>query len=124
MGHDDGKTKGEYAAILYDTRRFAVDTSGTFWLSDTQVIRLHLVEGNSITRICTQARLIDRNTGQSLYVYNAHYDHQLAGITRERRRLGTHPRSHRQPCPRRSGRPDGRFQRGRSQPRDHLTQQV
>ena len=76
VGRDDGKTKGEYAAILYDTRRFAVDTSGTFWLSDTPEVIASTSWGNSITRICTWARLIDRGSGQSLYVYNAHYDHR------------------------------------------------
>lgn len=76
VGRDDGKTKGEYAAILYDTRRFAVDTSGTFWLSDTPEIVASTSWGNSITRICTWARLIDRDSGQALYVYNAHYDHR------------------------------------------------
>jgi endonuclease/exonuclease/phosphatase family metal-dependent hydrolase len=76
VGRDDGKTKGEYAAILYDTRVFAVDSSGTFWLSDTPEVVASSSWGNSITRICTWARLIDRETGEALYVYNAHYDHQ------------------------------------------------
>src|SRR5262245_32702418 len=34
VGRDDGKTKGEYAAILYRKDRFKVIDSGTFWLSD------------------------------------------------------------------------------------------
>lgn len=76
VGRDDGKTKGEYSAILYDTRRFFVDTSGTFWLSDTPAVVASTSWGNSITRICTWARLIDRGSGEALYVYNAHYDHR------------------------------------------------
>ena len=76
VGREDGKTKGEYSAILYDTRRFAVDTSGTFWLSDTPEIVASTSWGNSITRICTWARLIDRGSGEALYIYNAHYDHR------------------------------------------------
>lgn len=76
VGREDGRTKGEYAAILYDTRRFTVDTSGTFWLSDTPEVVASTSWGNSITRICTWARLIDRGSGQTLYVYNAHYDHR------------------------------------------------
>ncbi|MCA9276570.1 MAG: endonuclease/exonuclease/phosphatase family protein [Phycisphaerales bacterium] len=79
VGRDDGKNKGEYAAILYDTRRFAVDTSGTFWLSDTPEVVASTSWGNSITRICTWARLIDRDSGVALYVYNAHYDHRSQG---------------------------------------------
>ncbi len=76
VGRDDGKTKGEYAAMLYDTRRFAVDSSGTFWLSDTPEVVASTSWGNSITRICTWARLIDRASGDAVYVYNAHYDHR------------------------------------------------
>ena len=76
VGRDDGKTKGEYSAILYDTRRFTVDTSGTFWLSDTPEVVASTSWGNSITRICTWTRLINRDSGEALYVYNAHYDHR------------------------------------------------
>ncbi len=76
VGRDDGKTKGEYAAILYDTRAFAVDASGTFWLSDTPEVVASTSWGNSITRICTWARLIDRDSGAAVYVFNAHYDHR------------------------------------------------
>jgi endonuclease/exonuclease/phosphatase family metal-dependent hydrolase len=76
VGRDDGKTKGEYAAIIYDTHAFAVDVSGTFWLSDTPEVVASISWGNSITRICTWARLIDRDSGDAVYVFNAHYDHR------------------------------------------------
>jgi endonuclease/exonuclease/phosphatase family metal-dependent hydrolase len=35
VGRDDGKTKGEYSAIFYDTTRLEVLESQTFWLSET-----------------------------------------------------------------------------------------
>lgn len=76
VGRNDGKTKGEYAAILYDTHAFAVDASGTFWLSDTPEVVASTSWGNSITRICTWARLIDRDSGDAVYAFNAHYDHR------------------------------------------------
>ncbi len=87
VGRDDGKTKGEYSAILYDTRRFAVDASGTFWLSDTPEIVASTSWGNSITRICTWARLINRDSGEALYVYNAHYDHRSQDSREQSSRL-------------------------------------
>src|SRR5215204_1905578 len=34
-GRDDGKEKGEYSAIFYDTTRLLAMESGTFWLSQT-----------------------------------------------------------------------------------------
>lgn len=76
VGRDDGRTRGEQAAILYRTERFAVDASGTFWLSDTPEVVASKSWGNGITRVCTWARLIDRETGRGVYVFNAHLDHQ------------------------------------------------
>ena len=35
VGRDDGKTKGEYSAIFYDTTRLKLLSSSTFWLSLT-----------------------------------------------------------------------------------------
>ncbi|MFG0293749.1 MAG: endonuclease/exonuclease/phosphatase family protein [Phycisphaerales bacterium JB050] len=87
VGRDDGKTKGEYSAILYRIDRFTVDTSGTFWLSDTPEAVASTSWGNSITRICTWARLIDRESGQAVYIYNTHYDHRSQPAREQSSRL-------------------------------------
>lgn len=71
----DGGVKGEYSAILYRTERFAVVDSGTFWLSDTPEVPSQ-TWGNACVRICTWARLQDRQTGQAFYLYNTHLDHK------------------------------------------------
>ena len=76
VGRDDGNAKGEHAAILYDTRKFVVDRSGTFWLSDTPEVIASTSWGNSITRICTWARFISRDSGHAIYAFNTHLDHQ------------------------------------------------
>jgi len=75
VGRDDGKTRGEYAAILYRRDRFHVAESGTFWFSDTPSVVASTSWGNTITRICTWARLIDRQGG-AFWVFNVHLDHQ------------------------------------------------
>lgn len=75
VGRDDGATRGEYAAILYRRDRFHVAESGTFWFSDTPAVVASKTWGNTITRICTWARLIDR-TGGAFWVFNVHLDHQ------------------------------------------------
>ena len=75
VGRDDGKTRGEYAAILYRSDRFHVAESGTFWFSDTPSVVASTSWGNTITRICTWARLIDRQGG-AFWVFNVHLDHQ------------------------------------------------
>lgn len=75
VGRDDGATRGEYAAILYRRDRFHVAESGTFWFSDTPSVVASKSWGNTITRICTWARLVDR-TGGAFWVFNVHLDHQ------------------------------------------------
>jgi len=76
VGRDDGRTAGEYAALLVDTARFAVLAHGTFWYSDTPTIPGSMHWGNRITRIATWARLLDRATGDTVRVYNTHWDHE------------------------------------------------
>jgi endonuclease/exonuclease/phosphatase family metal-dependent hydrolase len=71
----DGGTQGEYSAILYRKQRFDVDESGTFWLSNTPTIP-SVYWGNHYRRICTWARLIDKQSARAFYVYNTHLDHQ------------------------------------------------
>ncbi|MEJ2703372.1 MAG: endonuclease/exonuclease/phosphatase family protein [Sedimentisphaerales bacterium] len=86
VGRDDGKTKGEYSAILYDHDRFTVDDSGTFWLSDTPEVPGSITWGNACTRICTWARLIEKKTGKAFYAFNLHLDH-ICQPSRERSAL-------------------------------------
>jgi endonuclease/exonuclease/phosphatase family metal-dependent hydrolase len=76
VGRDDGKTRGEYSAILYRADRWRVDASGTFWLSDTPDVVASKNWGNEITRIVTWGRFINQATGRALYVFNTHFDHQ------------------------------------------------
>jgi endonuclease/exonuclease/phosphatase family metal-dependent hydrolase len=76
VGRDDGKTAGEYAALLVDTARFGIVASGYFWYSDTPDVPGSKSWGNNVTRICTWARLVDRATGDTIRVYNSHWDHE------------------------------------------------
>ncbi len=76
VGRDDGKTRGEYSAILYRKDRFDVNDSGTFWLSDTPTVPGSMSWGNQITRICTWARFVPKPPGRTFYMFNTHFDHQ------------------------------------------------
>ena len=75
VGRDDGRARGEFAAILFRKSRFRIAGAGTFWFSDTPEVAGSKHWGNNITRICTWARLIDRD-GRAFYAFNVHLDHQ------------------------------------------------
>jgi endonuclease/exonuclease/phosphatase family metal-dependent hydrolase len=76
VGREDGIDQGEYSAILVKSDRFRIQESGTFWLSDTPEVPNSRTWGNQVTRICTWAKLYDREAGRTLHVFNAHLDHQ------------------------------------------------
>ena len=75
VGRDDGGRAGELSAILFKVGRFRVADAGTFWFSDTPEVPASKSWGNNITRICTWARLIDRD-GRGFYHFNLHLDHE------------------------------------------------
>lgn len=76
VGRDDGKTKGEYSAILYRRTTLELTGSGTFWLSETPDQPGSRSWGNAIPRICSWASFRRRSDGLAFDVYNAHFDHQ------------------------------------------------
>ena len=76
VGRDDGKQAGEHCTILYRRERFRLADSGTFWFSNSPWEPGTMHWGNRIPRICTWVRLIERNSGNPVYVYNLHLDHQ------------------------------------------------
>lgn len=76
VGREDGVDKGEYSAILVNTQRFRIQESGTFWLSDTPEVPNSCTWGNTVTRICTWAKLYDRETARTFHFYNTHLDHE------------------------------------------------
>lgn len=83
VGRDDGKTKGEYSAILFAKDRFIVDTTETFWFSDTPELAGSITWEASLPRICSWGLFFDKFSKKSLYVYNTHFDHQ-SQISREK----------------------------------------
>lgn len=75
VGRDDGKTKGEYSAIFYDTTRLAVLNSATFWLSQTPEVIGSKGWDAAITRIVTWAKFRDKKSRKIFYAFNTHFDH-------------------------------------------------
>ena len=74
VGRDDGKEKGEFAAIFYDSLAFSLIETTTFWLSSTPD-RVSVGWNASMERICTYGAFINNNTNDSLFIFNCHFDH-------------------------------------------------
>lgn len=87
VGRDDGKEKGEYSAIFYDTSRLQVLQSSTFWLSLTPEVPGSKSWDAAITRIVTWARFRDKKSHKIFYAFNTHFDHLGKEARRESARL-------------------------------------
>ncbi len=73
VGRDDGAEKGEYTAIIFDSKQYKLEDSGTFWLSPSPEIPSKGWDA-ALNRICSWGRFKDQKD-QEFYVFNVHYDH-------------------------------------------------
>jgi endonuclease/exonuclease/phosphatase family metal-dependent hydrolase len=86
-GRDDGKQKGEYSAIFYDTTRLQLLQTATFWLSEQpEVIGVKGWDA-ALPRIVTWAKFRDRKTKKDFFHFNTHFDHMGKIARRESARL-------------------------------------
>lgn len=74
VGRDDGKEKGEFSAIFYDTERLQVIKSGTFWLSETPEKPSRGWDA-AYNRVCTYAVFKDKKSKKEFLAMNLHFDH-------------------------------------------------
>ncbi len=75
VGRDDGKTKGEYSAILFKKDRFSVVKQNTFWLSSQPEIPGSKGWDAAITRVASWGIFMDKETKKMFLVMNTHFDH-------------------------------------------------
>ena len=87
VGRDDGKTKGEYSAIFYDSTRLRLLGSSTFWLSLTPEIAGSKSWDAAITRVVTWAKFKDAASKKTFFVFNTHFDHIGKEARRESAKL-------------------------------------
>jgi len=74
VGRDDGKQKGEFSPILYNSLKYNKLQSNTFWLSKTPEM-VSVGWDAAMERICTYGLFQDINTKKKLWVFNTHFDH-------------------------------------------------
>lgn len=74
VGREDGKKKGEYSPIFFDSTQYKVIKSSTFWLSDKSDT-VSVGWDAALERICTYGLFQNIETGKRLWVFNTHFDH-------------------------------------------------
>ena len=75
VGREDGKQKGEYSAIHYDSTLYKVLKEDTFWLSETPE-KPSVGWDAALERICTYGLFENKDTGEKMWVFNTHFDHK------------------------------------------------
>jgi endonuclease/exonuclease/phosphatase family metal-dependent hydrolase len=75
VGRDDGKTKGEFSAVFYDTTRLKFLKGATFWLSQTPDAAGSKGWDAVLPRIVTWCEFEDKSNHKNLFAFNTHFDH-------------------------------------------------
>jgi endonuclease/exonuclease/phosphatase family metal-dependent hydrolase len=86
-GRSDGKTGGEYSAIMYRKDRFEVLSSETFWLSESPTVAGVKGWDAACERIVTWGHFRDKQSGKDFYFANTHFDHIGQTARRESSKL-------------------------------------
>lgn len=74
VGREDGKEKGEFSPIFYDSTIYEVILNSTFWLSKTPDT-VSVGWDAALERICSYGLIQHRETEEKLWVFNTHFDH-------------------------------------------------
>ena len=75
VGREGGK-RGEFMAIFYRSDRLKPMEEKHFWLSDTPKVVGSASWGNTVKRMVTWVRFLDRKTHKEFYFWNTHFDHR------------------------------------------------
>ncbi len=74
IGRDDGKEAGEFSAVFYKKDKYELLDSGSFWLSETPEKPGKGWDAVCV-RICSWAKLKEKETGKEFVHLNTHLDH-------------------------------------------------
>lgn len=87
VGRDNGAQEGEHSAIFYNTKRFKVIKSGTFWLSEKDTEHPNKGWDAVLPRICTWGVFEDQVNKKKFIFMNTHFDHVGKEARRESAKL-------------------------------------
>jgi endonuclease/exonuclease/phosphatase family metal-dependent hydrolase len=70
----EGKNKGEFSALFYNTGKFNLEENGMFWLSKTPE-KVSTGWDAALPRVCTYGLFRLKEGGKKIWVFNTHFDH-------------------------------------------------
>ncbi|MBO5254949.1 MAG: endonuclease/exonuclease/phosphatase family protein [Opitutales bacterium] len=82
VGRNDGVEAGEYSPVIYNTAKFEVLKSGTFWISETPE-KVSKGWGAKHFRICSWGEFKHKATGRTFFFFNTHLDHRVVKAKEE-----------------------------------------
>jgi endonuclease/exonuclease/phosphatase family metal-dependent hydrolase len=82
IGREDGKNKGEFCAVFYDTTKYFLIKDSTFWLSENPDT-ISIGWDAALERICTYGLFECLRSKKRIWVFNTHFDHQ-GNLAREK----------------------------------------
>ena len=86
----DGGPRDEFSAVFYRPARLELLDQDTFWLSETPAEPGSIGWDAAYPRIVTWGQFRDRDTGDTLFVFNTHFDHEGETARAESARLLRH----------------------------------
>lgn len=86
VGRKDGKEKGEYCAIFYNTEKVKMISGSTFWLSETPG-EPSMGWDAAYMRTCSYAIFEIPDSGKKILVFNTHFDNSGEKSRRESAKL-------------------------------------
>ncbi len=75
VGRDDGKELGEYSPVFYNSSKYSLINSGTFWLSQTPSVAGSRGWDAACNRVVTWVQLTEKNSAHPIFVFCTHFDH-------------------------------------------------
>ena len=75
VGRDDGKDAGEFSPVFYNSKKYILITSGTFWLSQTPSIAGSRGWDAACNRVVSWVQLKEKKSNALFFVFCTHFDH-------------------------------------------------
>jgi len=75
VGRDDGKQSGEYSPLFFNSKKYKMLSSGTFWLSQTPSVAGSRGWDAACNRVVSWIQLKEAKSGNTFFVFCTHFDH-------------------------------------------------